>query len=155
MDALTVTTPAKLSVQDSGVEVKVADVAVLGKVKLLLGTGADEIRMNNTFVLRAAKISTGAGNDQVELHTEGLGISDFRGPISINLGSGDDTLLLGREEAANASRALFMYGSKKFNGGSGTDLYPVDPVRNIQFLKSPTKLVALSPKVVGFEGAPS
>ncbi|RYD85644.1 MAG: hypothetical protein EOP84_01850 [Verrucomicrobiaceae bacterium] len=147
---LSITTPKKLPATASGAEIAIENVVVFGKAKLKLGRGGDLIDINDSVFFARATISTGAGGDTVNIHTNGDVISEFRAGLNVTLGTGNDFLNLGREEAANANTALFLYGAKKFDGGSGTDLYSAEG-RNVQFLKSITKNVVLNPKVRGFE----
>ena len=150
ISGLNITTPKKLPASVSGAEIRVEDVVVFGKANLKLGRGNDIIGIHDTVITARTVISTGDGSDTVNLHTDGNSSSEFRGGLGVSLGSGDDFLRLGRLETFSEATALFLYGAKKFDGGSGTDLYSAEN-RNVQFLKSITKKVALNPVVRAFE----
>ncbi len=134
----------------AGVQVGIDNVLVLGKTKIALARGSNVVDIDDTIALGRVSIVTGGGNDEVNIHTVGTATSAFHGGLKVSLGAGTDLFTLGREEVSNAATALFLYGKKSFNGGSGADLYTVED-RNVQFLKSASNRVALNPVVRGFE----
>ena len=98
----------------------------VASLKLETGDGADTINIDKGAVLKAATINTGDGNDNVKLNGELQDTPDYwHSTSSIDLGSGDDTLHIGKD--------AIMGSGTTIKGGAGTDT--LDIAGNIDFSK--------------------
>ncbi len=104
---------------DGADEVAVQGWTVKSATKVSTGWGNDRLFVDNC-VFAAVTIDTGAGSDEVYIETQDLGASSlFKGPVSVNLGDGDDLVIVGMEFDPD-DFALFN-GAVNVNGGNGLD----------------------------------
>ena len=117
------TLPGKVLVSGLGtVNVDLQSMVVQGKTKIVGGTGRDVITIDDSTFKGAVRLSTGGAKDLVQIETQGdpLGRpTRFRGPVSIRLGDGNDTLQVG-VTGETGHRALFP-NAVFFDGGSGVN----------------------------------
>ena len=117
------TLPGKVSVGGLGtVNVDLQSMVVQGKTKIVSGAGRDVITIDDSSFNGAVRLNTGGGKDLVQIETNGdpLGRpTRFRGPVSILLGDGNDTLQVG-VTGETGHRALFS-NAVFFDGGTGVN----------------------------------
>jgi hypothetical protein len=115
----------------------VFDTDVHGNTKTTTGAGFDAVEFDGVHLYGKLAVNTGAETDTVRLGTGGHATghpSFFDGAVSVNLGSGNDTLVAGLKSAGY----LITYGAAvKFDGGAGSDTiditgnnnaFAIDPV---------------------------
>jgi len=116
----------------------VDDTSVHGNTKATTGAGYDQLEFDGVHLYGSLLVNTGGNADAVKLGTGSWATghpSFFDGAVSINLGSGDDTLTAGLKSAP----FQITYGAAvKFDGGSGSDTiditgnnntFAVDPLK--------------------------
>jgi hypothetical protein len=93
--------------------------ATFAGVTINTGDGADTIQASDVIFGGSFSANTAGGNDLVNIETFTTGIpSVFRGPVTVLLGDGDDTLAVG----VNTPTGHAEFKSKvKFDGGTGAD----------------------------------
>jgi hypothetical protein len=91
-----------------------------------LGGGADDARMDDSTFLGDLTMDTGAGADAFAIDIDGVSAGAFtaRGKVNVNLGAGDDTMLVANGDAT--SKAVFT-GPIVVDGGAGEDTYTAHP----------------------------
>ena len=112
-------------------------------VGVRMGAGDDTLNINKGAVLKNAGIEMGDGNDVVNLNggLEKAGGGMYSPGVSaINLGSGNDTIHIGKDAVVNDDAMTFQGGPGKLEhggiiiqGGAGTDT--LDIAGNIDFSK--------------------
>lgn len=114
-----------------------------------LGGGVDNINLaaaaGSLSVSGVTRIDTANGSDTVNIATTGT--AAFNGLVSIILGSGDDTLLIG----PNAASPAFSTANRfQFDGGTGFDTIFASPLSLADFVEG-TVPGKLKSKIASFE----
>ncbi len=98
------------------------DVTVGRDVNIEMGAVDSSVSLDNIFVHGGLNIDTGAGNDTVAIEQAGLTGPSIIGKLaSIQLGSGDDVIRIGKSNAAGSNDFVIFKGGLRVNGGPGTD----------------------------------
>ena len=80
------------------------------------------VLLDNIFLGAGLSIDTGGGDDTVEIERQGLvGPSTIAGIAAIQLGAGDDLLLIGESSAPGSNNYVVFGGGVSADGGPGTD----------------------------------
>jgi len=107
----------------SGVEnIALQSVEVQRNTKIVSGNGADTLTVDDSTFHGTVQLYTGQGTDSVQIETNGATLgppTQFDGPVTIVLGSGDDTLQVGVANQTG-NRAVFS-DRVLFDGGAGHD----------------------------------
>jgi len=99
-------------------QVALAGVSVRSWTEIFTGDGADEVQITASTFGDEFDLDTGAGQDMVQLESAG-NITYFRGPVWVELGSGDDAVLLGGDP--DSGGLVVFAGVTHWDGGAGLD----------------------------------
>jgi hypothetical protein len=98
---------------------KLTNVNLGGSLTLRLGDGASTVDMDNIVAALALTIETRGGDDDVQIERDAtFGKSSFKGLATIQLGYGNDSLLVGKGSKHNS---VLFYRDILADGGDGTD----------------------------------
>ena len=112
----------------------IQNAVIAGVANFNLRTGKDNVLIEGTRFLKALVIHAGTGSDTINIETSNtVGESLFAGRVSINLGSGADTLTAGSANANDKMTALQKFVVTGAGGGTvsllnGTNVFVVAPV---------------------------
>jgi len=104
---------------------------VNGSTNIKTGAGVDTVAINDSIFAGAFNLLTGNGSDEVNIETA-AGTSratQFLKAVTVNLGEGDDILIMGLENDPTALVRLFSTGV--FLGGLGGDTIELDNVESL------------------------
>lgn len=100
-------------------EIAVQGWTVKAATKVSLGSGNDTLFIDNS-TFAAVNLDAGSGSDQVYIETQDLGgTTTFNGVVSINLGDGDDLVIVGI--SLDTDDFAVFNGAVNVNGGAGLD----------------------------------
>jgi hypothetical protein len=100
-------------------------------LNLFTGAGPDTVCIESTAAGTAVSVWTGDGNDTITIGLRGWGLSQIRGPVSVDAGSGFDRLNVNDQDydfgdtyTITNTQVLWRGPAINFSGVEALDLYP-------------------------------